>query len=284
VEYDEFIGRVAQRAGASREHAEMLTKATLTVLADRISGGQAMDLADHLPDKLARPLRESPQKPAEGYGFGAFVRRVRKLVPGVPGEAVVPGIRAVLETLRDSVPDKEFQDTMNQLPRDFWELVPAPPPPQAPLKETASSAAGQTADAAGADQGGRTGGQDDAVVQRTAERTGVSTEAAADLTRATLEVLGDRIGGQQAHDLALRLPDTSGQWLDEPPETPAQDYGVEDFVSRIRDIVAEVEDENITPGIRAVMISLRDAVGEAELQIALRPLPGEYDELVVRIG
>jgi hypothetical protein len=45
-----------------------------------------------------------------------------------------------------------------------------------------------------------------------------------------------------------------------------------------------VSDDDVTPGIQAVMISLREAVGEAELEIALLPLPGEYDELLVRVG
>jgi uncharacterized protein (DUF2267 family) len=275
VEYDEFVDRVAQRAEVDRENAEKLTLATLQVLADRISGGQAEDLAAQLPDELARPLREAPEKPAEKFSYEGFALRVRRLVPDLPEGKTVAGIRAVLETLRDAVPDKEFQDTLAQLPREFRELVPKPPPPQAPLQETAESSD---------DQAVRTTGQDDAVVQRTAEQAGVSTEDAARLTQATLEVLGDRIGGQQAHDLALRLPDTSGQWLDEPLEMPAHDYGVDDFVSRVRDRAPDVPDDDLTPGIQAVMIALRDAVGEAELEIALRPLPGEYDELLVRIG
>jgi uncharacterized protein (DUF2267 family) len=120
-------------------------------------------------------------------------------------------------------------------------------------------------------------------VQRTAERAGVSAEDAAQLTQATLEVLGDRIGGQQAHELALRLPETSAQWLDEPVDVPAQNYGVEDFVSRVRVLAVDVEDDDITPGIQAVMVSLRDAVGEVELEIALQPLSEDY-EMLVRVG
>jgi uncharacterized protein (DUF2267 family) len=271
VEYDEFIDRVAERAGVSREQADMLTKATLMVLADRLSGGQAMDLAAHLPEQLGRRLRESPQKPAEGYGFDAFVWRVRRLVPEIPEQAVRPGIRAVMLTLREAVPDKEFQDTLDQLPREFRDLLKEEREPQAAQAQaTATTAGAQSTDAAA---------QEDTVVQRTAERTGVSAQEAAQLTQATLEVLGDRIGGQQAHDLAQRLPDTSGQWLDEPPETPAHDYGVDDFIGRVRDRAPDVRDD-VGPGIRAVIIALRDAVGEAELEIALRPLSDDYDVLV----
>jgi uncharacterized protein (DUF2267 family) len=293
VEYDEFIDRVAGRAGVSHEHAAPLTQATLQVLADRISGGQDVDLATQLPEKLARPLRKAPQKLPEKYGFDEFVERVRERAASAPRETVLPGIRAVMLTLRDAVGDKEFQDALDQLPHQFREL----------LQDEGGSGTAQSADAAAAGDraaGDRTAGaaaprgqraagpgplaaRDDALVQGTAERAGVSPEDAVQLTHATLETLGDLIGGQ-AHDLAQRLPDISGEWLDEPPEMPAQNYGVEGFVSRVRDLATGVMDDDITPGIQAVMITLREAVGEAELAIALRPLPGEYDELLVRIA
>jgi uncharacterized protein (DUF2267 family) len=289
VEYDEFIDRVAQRTGVSHEHAAMLTQATLQVLGDRISGGQAADLEAQLPEKLARPLRRSPQKPAESYGFAQFVDKVRGMAPDVPQEAVVPGIRAVLLTLRDAVPEKEFTDTMAQLPQEFRDLLQEEGQPAAGQPAGDTSGGDQTAGAA-APGGQRAGGpgaaaaHDDTLVQRIAERAGVPVQKAVQLAQATLGALRERIGGPQAHNLAQRLPDTSGEWLDEPPETPAEDFGVEGFVTRVRDLAPGVEDDELTPGIQAVMISLRDAVGEAEVEIALRPLPGEYDELLVRIG
>jgi uncharacterized protein (DUF2267 family) len=67
-------------------------------------------------------------------------------------------------------------------------------------------------------------------------------------------------------------------------ETPAVDHGVDDFVSRVRVLATDVEDEDITPGIQAVVVALREAVGEAELDLALEPLAVEYDELLVRTG
>jgi uncharacterized protein (DUF2267 family) len=288
VEYDEFIDRVAERTGVSREHAATLTPAVLQVLADRISGGQDADLATQLPEELARPLRKAPQKLPEKYGFAEFVERVRERAASVPREAVLPGIRAVMLTLGDAVGDKEFRDTLDQLPHQFRELLQEEGGPDAGRPPAVASAGDRTAGAA-APRGQRAGGpglaaaQDDALVQQTAERTGVSTEAAATLTQATLEVLGDLLGGAQAHELAQRLPDASAEWLDEEPEAPPEDFGVESFVGRVRDIATDVADDDIAPGIQAVMIALRDAVGEAELAIALGPLPEEYDVLV-RIG
>jgi uncharacterized protein (DUF2267 family) len=282
VDYDEFIDRVAERVGVSRKHAAKLTEATLKVLADRISGGQALDLAAMLPEQLARHLRKPHQKQPKKYGFDEFVGKVHQRA-SVPGQEVRPGIRAVMLTLREVVGEKEFRDALAQLPGQFLVLL------QEDGGQAAASAGDQTADADApggqqTDGPGSQAAQDDALVQRTAEQAAVSTEEAAELTRATLEVLHELLGGDQVHDVAQRLPDASGQWLDEPPDTPAHDFDVDDFVSRVRDIVTEVDDDDITPGIRAVMIALRDAVGEAEVEIALRPLPGEYDELLVRVG
>jgi uncharacterized protein (DUF2267 family) len=289
VEGEEFIDLVAERAGLSREQAATLTHATLAVLADRISGGQALDLAAMLPEEIAKPLRKAPQKRPGRYGFDEFVGMVHRRASGVPREKIRPGIRAVMLTLREVVGEKEFRDTLAQLPQQFLALLEPEEAPQAEQPARDRSGDDRTAGAA-APHGQRTDGsgpstpQDDAVVQRTAERASVSEQEAAELTRATLEVLHELLGGEQSHDLAQRLPDTSGLWLDEPSETPAHDYGPDGFVSRVRDRASGVPDDDITPGIQAVMISLREAVGEAEVEIALRPLSDEYDELLVRVG
>ncbi|HEV7727089.1 MAG TPA: DUF2267 domain-containing protein, partial [Modestobacter sp.] len=110
MKYDTFIDHVAERAGVSREQAESLTQATVQVLADRISGGQDVDLASRLPEELARLVRKAPQKLPEKYGFDEFVEKVRERAPDVPPDAVLPGIRAVMLTLRDAAGGKEFRD------------------------------------------------------------------------------------------------------------------------------------------------------------------------------
>jgi uncharacterized protein (DUF2267 family) len=68
----------------SREHAEMLSHATLTVLADRIGGGQALDLAAMLPEELGEHLRKPPSKTPKNYGFDEFVVRVHDLAQRLP--------------------------------------------------------------------------------------------------------------------------------------------------------------------------------------------------------
>ena len=44
MRYDEFIDAVATRAGLPREQAETVTRATLRVLSERLTGGEAEDL------------------------------------------------------------------------------------------------------------------------------------------------------------------------------------------------------------------------------------------------
>ncbi|SFL73814.1 DUF2267 domain-containing protein [Geodermatophilus ruber] len=312
MEYEEFIERVAERAGVSREHAAKLTEATLKVLADRISGGEDLDLAAMLPDELARHLRRPHQKQPKKYGFDEFVGKVRDRADGVPRKEIRPGIRAVLLTLREVAGEKEFRDALAQLPHEFEQLLQEEGAPEAASGDqddrttasdaqddrttasdtqenrTAASDAQDDRTTASDDQDDRTAASgspgpraaQDALVRRTAERAGVSKELATTLTRATLEVLGDRIGAAAAHDLAERLSTPSARWLEEPPGTPAHNYGPDGFVSRVRERAIGVADDDVTPGIQAVMVALREAVGEAEVEIALQQLTDEYDVLV----
>lgn len=52
MRYEEFISSVAQRTGLFEGDAVALTRATLTTLAERISGDEARDLAARLPFPL----------------------------------------------------------------------------------------------------------------------------------------------------------------------------------------------------------------------------------------
>ncbi|SFL13684.1 DUF2267 domain-containing protein [Geodermatophilus ruber] len=133
MDHDQFIELVRQRAGvpASRrldamplsdtEMAEILTRATLQVLAQRISGGQARDLALQLPpgvDVWLQPEREK----AEPFDLEVFIQRVadRALVDF---DAARAGVRAVFQTLRDAVTGNEWKDVLSELPREYTALL-----------------------------------------------------------------------------------------------------------------------------------------------------------------
>jgi uncharacterized protein (DUF2267 family) len=122
VDHETFISTVARRAGVPEATAERLVQATLRTLADRISGGEAEDIAMRLPDGLAHWLRLGEREEAQGFGVDEFVRRVADRGDVGPDEAR-PGAAAVLTTLRDAVPQREFEHVLSQLPKEYRELL-----------------------------------------------------------------------------------------------------------------------------------------------------------------
>ena len=133
MDRDQFIELVRQRARvpASRrldgapltdeEMAETLVRATLQVLAQRISGGEARDIARQLPPPLDEWLRPEHEN-AEPFDLEVFVQRVadRALVDF---DAARVGVRAVFRTLREAVTGDEFEDVLAQLPREYTTLL-----------------------------------------------------------------------------------------------------------------------------------------------------------------
>ncbi len=117
MKYDEFIDAAAIRAGVSPDDAEVLTYATLQTLAERLTGGEADDLASQLPVGLQDTLHKDFEQ-AEDFGLEEFVRRV-SLNSGTDTALAWQGVRAVMGTLQDAVSAGEFDDVMAQLPNDF---------------------------------------------------------------------------------------------------------------------------------------------------------------------
>ena len=122
MKYDEFIARVAENVGVSSEEAEKLTWATLVTLAERITGGEARDLAAQLPLPLQNALLPANEE-AEGFSFKEFVRRTAERAGTDAGVAEM-AVDAVLVTLRDAVTPGEFDDVLSQLPQDFKRVAP----------------------------------------------------------------------------------------------------------------------------------------------------------------
>jgi uncharacterized protein (DUF2267 family) len=122
MKYNEFIETVSQRTGLPREAAETLTHASLQVLGERLSGGEAEDLRAQLPKELKGDLDVPKQKPAEGFGAEEFTRRVAERA-GMDEVAAQLGAAAVLATLSDAVTPGEFDDVLSQLGREFEALM-----------------------------------------------------------------------------------------------------------------------------------------------------------------
>jgi uncharacterized protein (DUF2267 family) len=124
VEAKEFFATVAERAALSKEEAADLTRATLKVLADRLSGGETRDLALYLPEALRNEL-QSGSPAAVKFGLDDLVDRVKERT-GLNGEETTRGVRAFFLTLREAVPQEEYDQAMSQLPGEFRELVNSP--------------------------------------------------------------------------------------------------------------------------------------------------------------
>ncbi len=121
MKQDEFMTKVGQRADVSLKTAEALTTATLQTVAERISGGEAEDLAAQLPAEL-KPHLASTDENAQGFDAEEFVRRVAERA-GMDPERARAGVRAVFTTVREAVTSGEVDDITAQLPKDFGELV-----------------------------------------------------------------------------------------------------------------------------------------------------------------
>jgi uncharacterized protein (DUF2267 family) len=118
---EEFINAVARRAGVSTQQAESLTRATLSTLADRLSSGEADDVASQLPRGLKEAMIPSTPK-AEPFDLEEFIDRVSRRA-GVDAAKAEVGVRAVLTTLREAISKGEFEDMMAQLPLEFGQMI-----------------------------------------------------------------------------------------------------------------------------------------------------------------
>jgi uncharacterized protein (DUF2267 family) len=118
---EQFINEVARHAGVSTQQAETLTKAVLSALADRLTGGEADDIASQLPKGIKEAMLPTTPE-AEPFGLSEFIERVARRA-GVTGEQAEVGARAVMTTLREAITEGEFKDMMAQLPKEFEQLV-----------------------------------------------------------------------------------------------------------------------------------------------------------------
>ena len=120
MRYEEFISSVAERTGLFVGDAVALTHATLTTLAERIRGAEARDLAAQLPSPLQDALLPVEEE-AEAFSFDEFINRVAER-SGRDTEAAEAAVDAVMATIRDAVTPGEFDDVLNQLPKEFQRL------------------------------------------------------------------------------------------------------------------------------------------------------------------
>jgi uncharacterized protein (DUF2267 family) len=107
LQYQEFLQRVQEQINATepatqtQRAAEQAITATLQTLSERLTGGEATDLAAQLPEELKAPLQRSAEE-AEGFSLEEFYGRVAER-EGVDIETARHDASAVMSVLRLAV-------------------------------------------------------------------------------------------------------------------------------------------------------------------------------------
>lgn len=118
-----------------------------------------------------------------------------------------------------------------------------------------------------------------------AERTGLSREESADITRAVLEGLAAQLSEGEAKHLAVDLPEQLAGELDASRRRRqgARPVPVLDFVRQISAHTGLPETE-AWAGTGAVLALLSESLGAAEYGHLMGQLPATYSELVAAAG
>jgi uncharacterized protein (DUF2267 family) len=260
--YERFITTIEQKAGIAWDKAERAAQATLETLAERISGGEARDLATDLPEELRTWLIAHPGD-AEQFGVDEFVRRVAER-EGVDTDAAERHARAVFVALARLVRRDEITDLLSELPKEFERLV--------------GQAAGRTRDPTAPEVLPET-----EFLDRVAGRAGLDPGAARRATAAVLETLAERIAGGEVDDIARQLPEELRDLLMRGRSLSggkARRMSLDEFVARI----AEREDvtwEQALEHARAVFETLREVLPKKEWGDLVADLPRGYLEALL---
>jgi len=124
-----------------------------------------------------------------------------------------------------------------------------------------------------------------ALVRAVAERTMLSREESADVTRAVLEGLADQLSVGEASRLAGDLPEALAEQVQLPRRRRmgAHPVAVDDFVRQLSEHAGLTEEEART-GAGAVLAALRDALSEEDYQHLVGQLPAGYTDLEAAVG
>jgi uncharacterized protein (DUF2267 family) len=125
IDADEFVRRVAARAGLDFDAAVLATTAVLEALGYRITKGEAEDIESFLPRELHPPLdlgEAASGGAARRMTLEEFLDRIGD-VEGVRREEAREHAHAVLVTLREALPEPEVHDLLSQLPKDYRPLL-----------------------------------------------------------------------------------------------------------------------------------------------------------------
>ena len=119
----EFVAAVRQSLELpDNESAERAVTATLTVLGQRLEGGESKDLAAQLAGRLADALPH--EGGGERFDVDTFYQRIAEQEGhGVTVAQARQHARAIAKGLETALSDGEWQDFTSQLPTDYQDFL-----------------------------------------------------------------------------------------------------------------------------------------------------------------
>jgi len=108
-------------------------------------------------------------------------------------------------------------------------------------------------------------------------RAGITKEEARDLSRATLEELVGQLSGGEARELTVALPDGLAGQLRQHSHG-SHPVPIRDFIHRLAQRTG-LSRNDVTRGVRAILVLLDQALGGDRLRHALSQLPADYRQL-----
>ncbi|MBE1593534.1 DUF2267 domain-containing protein [Nonomuraea angiospora] len=179
---EEFLRRVAERAGVDVETAGRHTRAVFWAMGQAVSPEEFADMAADLPDDFETLVAEAERRYVEIMPAREFLAGVAERA-GLDYAGARRATEAALETLAERIAPGKVEDLVGQLPVQL----------HAPLKR-----------GVGAGPGGQVPLEE--FVRRIATREGVSPERAREHARAVFAMLRESIAGEEYADVAGRLP------------------------------------------------------------------------------
>jgi uncharacterized protein (DUF2267 family) len=256
MHYASFLTTVEQVGGITREEAQRAIEATLRTLAERITGGEARDIAAFLPNEVRHDLADTPEE-AERFDLEEFYRRVAERA-GVDRKTAAALARAVFVALGVAVAPGELRDMAAQLPAEYEPLLQA------------------------AGIGRRREARDPYdLTLRVAALAGLDREQARVATEAVLETLAVRISAGEVEDLMKAIPQTLHPALRRGlhESDAARRMSVEEFLDHIAEREGITREEALEH-TRAVFAALRELITGEEFSDMAAQLPGEYARLL----
>jgi uncharacterized protein (DUF2267 family) len=256
--FERFLTAVRLGAQVDRPTAEVIARAVLTTLFERISGGQAADIVEQLkpPEGFLPATSTLPNRQAEPFDLDEFLRRVAHRERGDEDSARAHAIVA-LRALQLVIPPQEVRDAVDQLPGALAGLLSSPWRPQHRPPT----------------------GRD--LVQLVAERSGLAAEEAGRVTEGVLEALAERLPDREVDALEKQLGDDLQAALERgrARRTAPRRLTVEKFLELLGERL-QTEPAQAREHARSVLSALVEFIDDRLLADLLIELPDDYADLL----